>query len=235
MIDLLNEETSLGRITAYLIQLLIVISLISFSFSTMPDLTEDHKAILYYIEFFTISIFSIEYVLRIIYSDLRIKYIFSFYGIIDLIAILPFYVSLGLDLRSLRVFRLLLLVRILKLFKYNSAISRFKRALIMAKEEIILFGFISVILLYLSAVGIYYFENEAQPEQFKSVFHSLWWALTTLTTVGYGDMYPITLGGRIFTFFVLLIGLGIISIPTGLIASALSQVRREDDKKENEE
>ena len=87
-----------------------------------------------------------------------------------------------------------------------------------------------MILLYLSAVGIYYFEHEVQPDRFTSVFHSSWWALTTLTTVGYGDMFPITTGGKVFTFFVLLIGLGIVAVPTGLIASALSQARSEDSE-----
>jgi hypothetical protein len=117
----------------------------------------------------------------------------------------------------------------LKLLKYNQAIERFHLALVIAKEELILFGFISLMLLYISAVGIYYFENTSQPEQFKPVFHSLWWAVTTLTTVGYGDMYPITAGGRLVTFFVLVTGLGIVAVPTGLIASALSQVRARND------
>src|SRR5690606_19969337 len=156
---------------------------------------------------------------------------FSFFGIVDLLAILPFYLASGLDLRAIRIFRLLRLFRILKLFKYNSALKRFHRALLIVREELIIFGFVAMIMLYLSAVRIYYFENDAQPDQFKSVFHSLWWALTTLTTVGYGDMYPITLGGRIFTFFVLMIGLGVVAVPTGLIASALGQVRREDGEK----
>ncbi len=82
--------------------------------------------------------------------------------------------------------------------------------------------------MYLSAVGIHYFENAAQPEQFKFVFHSLWWSVATLTTVGYGDIYPITAGGRIFTFFVLMIGLGVVAIPAGLVASALSQARKDE-------
>jgi len=77
-------------------------------------------------------------------------------------------------------------------------------------------------------VGIYYFENPEQPQVFKSVFHSLWWAVATLTTVGYGDMYPVTTGGRLFTFVVLMIGLGVVAVPAGLVASALSQARREE-------
>ena len=153
---------------------------------------------------------------------------FSFFGIVDLLAILPSIISLGIDLRFLRIIRLLRLVRILKLLKYNKALIRFHKALLIAKEEIVLFGFVSLIILYSSAVGIYYCEHVTQPEIFKSVLHSLWWALITLTTVGYGDMVPLTTGGKIFTFFVLMTGLGILAVPTGLIASALSQVRNEE-------
>ena len=75
----------------------------------------------------------------------------------------------------------------------------------------------------MSAVGIYFFEHKAQPEQFQSVFHCLWWSVTTLTTVGYGDMYPVTMGGRIFSTIVVFIGLGLVAVPTGLIASALTK------------
>lgn len=217
-----------GRVFAFTIQTLIVISLVTFSFDTLPGLSSNTKKILHIIELITVAIFTLEYILRIIVAKEIKRFIFSFYGLVDLAAILPFYISSGLDLRAVRVFRLLRLVRILKLFKYSKAINRFHRALAIAKEELILFGFVAAIMLYLSAVGIYYFENSAQPEQFKSVFHCLWWALTTLTTVGYGDMFPVTVGGRLFTFFVLVIGLGIIAVPTGLIASALSQAREED-------
>ena len=80
-------------------------------------------------------------------------------------------------------------------------------------------------MIFITSAGIYYFENEAQPETFKSIFHSAWWAIVTLTSVGYGDVYPITVGGRIFTFFVLMIGLGIVTVPAGLIATALSKAR----------
>ena len=91
-------------------------------------------------------------------------------------------------------------------------------------------GAVAAILLYLSAVGIYYFERDAQPQQYASVFHALWWAIVTLTTVGYGDIYPVTLGGRMFTFFVLVLGLGVVAVPTGLLASALSQAREEEEE-----
>ncbi len=83
---------------------------------------------------------------------------------------------------------------------------------------------------YLSSVGIYYFENSAQPEVFTSIFHSMWWSVATLTTVGYGDIYPITVGGKIFTFIVLMIGLGIVAVPAGLVASALQAARSEEEE-----
>lgn len=218
-----------GRIFSFTIQLLIIVSLISFSIDTLPNLSASIKEILNFIELITVLVFTLEYILRIFVAEKKFRFIFSFYGLVDLAAILPFYISTGLDLRAVRIFRLLRLVRILKLLKYSKAIKRFQRALVIAKEELILFGFVAVIMLYLSAVGIYYFEHSAQPEQFKSVFHSLWWAVTTLTTVGYGDMFPITAGGKLFTFFVLMIGLGIVAVPTGLVASALSQVRNENE------
>lgn len=136
--------------------------------------------------------------------------------------------SSGIDLRSLRIFRMLRLFRLFKLVRYNEPIQRFYKAYSIAKEEIFLFFVVTLILLYLSAVGIYYFENAAQPDVFKSVFHSLWWAVATLTTVGYGDIYPITIGGKLFTFLMLIIGMGIVAVPAGLLASALSKVRLEE-------
>jgi voltage-gated potassium channel len=225
-----NNDTPQGRVFDLVIQTLIVISLISFSIETLPEITASTQRILRYIEIVTVGIFTIEYLLRIFVTDRKLAFVFSFYGIVDLLAILPFYIATGIDLRSIRALRLLRLFRAFKLFRYNQAIQRFHRALIIAKEELVLFFFVTILLLYFSAVGIYYFENEAQPEVFSSIFHSLWWAVATLTTVGYGDVYPITAGGRIFTFFVLMIGLGIVAVPTGLVASALSEARELQDE-----
>ena len=106
---------------------------------------------------------------------------------------------------------------------------RLRRALLIMREELILFLSVAIVLIFLAAVGIYHFEKDSQPELFASVFHSLWWAFVTLTTVGYGDMYPITLGGRIFTVLILLVGLGLVAAPAGIFASALAQARREEE------
>ena len=218
-----------GRYFDYVIQLLIVLSLVSFSIETLPDLQDKLRVWLQYFEVFSVIVFSVEYLLRVWVSKRPIKYIFSFYGIIDILAILPFYLVGFLDLRFLRAFRILRIFRALKAIRYNKALQRFGLAFKLVKEEIVLFIACTIILIFITSAGIYYFENEAQPETFKSIFHSAWWSIVTLTTVGYGDLYPITLGGRIFTFFVLMIGVGLVTVPAGLVASALSKAREIED------
>ncbi len=225
-----HNDTREGRILDLFLQCLIIVSLISFSVETLPGISEKTKRILDYIEYFTVAVFTVEYICRIAVADNKIQFIFSFFGIIDLLAILPFYLNLVIDLRSIRVLRLLRLFRAFKLIRYNKAIRRFHVALSIAKEELVLFSIVACMALYFAAVGIYYFEHEAQPEAFSSIFQSLWWALVTFTTVGYGDAFPITTGGKIFTFFVLMVGLGIVAVPTGLVASALSSVRETEEK-----
>lgn len=225
-----RNDTRSGRAFDFFVQGLILLSIITFSIETLPNLDADTRKLLQTIEAVIVALFTLEYLIRIYVADRKKDYIFSFYGFIDLIAIVPFYLSSGIDLRSLRIFRMLRLFRLMKLFRYSKAMRRFSRALSIAKEEIVLFGVVTIMLLYISAVGIYYFENAAQPEAFTSIFHSLWWAVATLTTVGYGDVYPITIGGRIFTFFILMIGLGIVAVPAGLLASALSKARMEEQE-----
>ncbi len=217
-----STDNRAGRIFSILIQILILVSVVTFSMETLPDLEPETRKILRYIEIFSVMTFTIEYFLRIYVADRKVKFIFSFFGIIDFLAILPFYLAIGVDLRSLRALRFLRLFRIFKLVRYNKAMNQFSRAIKSAKEQIFLFIFITLILIYFAAVGIYYFENEVQPEHFSSIFDSLWWAIITLTTVGYGDVYPITVGGKVFTFVILMIGLGIVAIPTGIISSALT-------------
>lgn len=227
-----RRDTKLGLFFDYFIQFLILLSIASFTIETLPDLDENTIKILNNFEKISVFIFTIEYLTRLLISDRKFKFAVSFFGIIDLLAILPFYLSFGFDLRSARILRFLRLFRVIKLVRYNKAINRFSIAFKMIKEELIMFSVVSIILFYISAVGIYYFENAVQPETFSSIFSSLWWSVVTLTTVGYGDAVPITIGGRIFTFIILMIGLGIIAIPSGMISSALTEAR--DLEKEEE-
>lgn len=205
--------------------LLILASMITFAIETLPSLSESSRLWLGRFETLTVTLFIVEYLLRLFVAERPIGYATSFYGVVDLVAAVPALFTLGFDTRAIRMLRLLRLLRLLKLTRYNRAIQRLHVALILAWEEIVLFTIVSFILLFIAAAGIYQFENAVQPEEFSSFFHSLWWAVTTLSTVGYGDVYPITLGGRLFTFMVLFVGLGVVAMPAGLIASALTQAR----------
>lgn len=229
-----KNTTKAGRYFDFFIQFLIILSLIAFTLETLPNLSEEFSYWLYIIEVFIVIVFSIEYLLRIFVSDNKLKFIFSFYGIIDLFAILPFYLTSAIDLRSIRIFRLLRLFRAFKLLRYSRALKRFRLASLMIKEEMIIFLTATIFLIYFASVGIYYFESSVQPDKFSSVFDCMWWSVATLTTVGYGDVFPITAGGKIFTFLILILGLGIIAVPTALISSALTKcIQEEKEEKES--
>ncbi|MEZ5690427.1 MAG: ion transporter [Rickettsiales bacterium] len=230
----IRKELDNGRI-AVCVQILIVVSLISFSLDTLPDISETGSKVLFLIKIITIGLFTVEYFLRIIISEKPFKFITSWWGIIDLLAIFPYYLGaymgVAMDLRYVRILRLFRLVYILKMFRRSSALKRIARALALARDELIFFIGASLIILYVSSVGIYYFENPVQPDNFKSIPHSLWWSVITLTTVGYGDVYPITMGGKIFTGFIVFIGLGFVAMPASIMTAALSQARREEKEK----
>ena len=221
-----ETDTPAGRSFDLIVLVLIAVSLVTFSLETLPNLPATAHTAFAYSEIVITLLFTLEYGLRIATAPRKKDYILSFYGIVDLITILPFYVASGIDLRSLRAVRMLRIFRILKLAGYSKGMVDLGRAMRHAKEQFIIFGIAALIVLYVSAAGIYYFEHEAQPEQFASIFHSLWWAVATLTTVGYGDVYPITVGGKIFTFIVLMWGLGIVAVPAGIIASSLSSLTK---------
>lgn len=222
-----GEHPRLGRSVVFVIFGLIIFSVISVGVETLPQLPQSARSALLMVEVGIVAVFTAEYLLRILTAPRKLRYIFSFWGFVDLIAILPFYLGLALDTRSLRAFRILRMFRLLKLVRYSGAADRIAAAFRMVREELVVFSITSFLTLYFCAIGIYYFENEVQPEKFSSVFDSMWWAAVTLTTVGYGDVYPITVGGRIFTVLVLFVALGVIAIPTGLVSSALARVRNE--------
>lgn len=230
-----NNTTPLGKLFDYTTQGFILASLLCFSLSTLPNISDASRTFLVIAEEVFTIIFSIEYALRVYVAKRKGNYVFSFYGIIDFIAILPLYLNLAIglfgisssvSLTALRVFRIFRVFRALKLVRYNRALNRFTIAARIIKEEVILFLIVTAIFLFLASAGIYFFESPVQPETFSSIFSSGWWAIVTLTTVGYGDVYPITVGGKLFTFAVLMVGVGIVTIPAGLVASSLQEARK---------
>lgn len=224
-----STDTPEGRAFDIVIQSAILVSIASFSVETLPDLSPRARGLLWGVEVATVALFTAEYLLRLWLAESKVRFVFSFYGLIDLLAILPFYVARGLDLRAVRIFRLFRLIRLLKLTRYSRAVDRFRRAFRDVQSELALFLVACLFVVYLASVGIYAFESRAQPQAFGSVFSSMWWAVATVTTVGYGDVYPVTAGGRLFTALILVVSLGVIAVPSGLIASSMSRVLRDED------
>lgn len=224
-----DTDTKGGRLFDHFSQFFIVVSIVGFSIETLPKISHTFQTILWVLEVVIVILFTAEYLLRVWVADRKLKYIFSFFGLIDFLAILPFYLGGVVDLRAIRIVRLIRVFRLVKIMRYGKAIERFKKAISDIKEELVVYLTAVFFLLFIASVGIYYFEREAQPEHFSSIFHSMWWSLITLTTVGYGDVYPVTLGGRIFTGFVIMTGLSIIPIPSGLLAAALIKPKKDSD------
>lgn len=229
IIDILDgTHPRVGRGVAIAIYALICLSAVVIALETLPNLSPRMNTFLVAAEVVILAVFLIEYIARLSCSEKPLKYAFSFWGIVDFLAIVPALVFLLPDFATIRAIRLLRILRLLKLFKANRALDRIARALNAAKTEFAIFFFIACVALYLAAVGIYHFEHVAQPEGFSSIPESLWWAIATFTTVGYGDVYPITAGGRIFTGIVMLIGIGIIAVPAGLVTAALTEAAPAD-------
>tara|TARA_B110000908_G_C10181154_1_gene415731 strand:- start:276 stop:1001 length:726 start_codon:yes stop_codon:yes gene_type:complete len=226
-----KTDTQLGLMFDLTVQATIVISLIAVSIETLPSLSIPAMAAIGIIEVVVVCLFTLEYLVRLLVAPKKSDFILSFWGIIDLLAILPYYLlfigfGVGFDLIVLRAFRLLRIIRIFKLARYSRSIARLGLALKIAKDDLLLALIGASIMLFVASFGIYQFENSAQPETFTSVFDSLWWALSTLTTVGYGDIYPITLGGKIFTGAILMIGLGVVALPAAIISSSLTEAKK---------
>lgn len=221
-----HSDNALDRpVPSGILMALILLSVATFSLETLPDLDARARWSLEIADFFVVAIFSAEYVYRLVTARDKLRFVTSFAGIVDLLAILPFFLSMAVDMRSLRVLRLLRLARLLKLARYSAAFDRLVQAFQESRHDLVATISVLLIAVYFSAFGIYQFEHDAQPDKFRSIFDAMWWAVVTITTVGYGDIYPITTGGRVFTYFVLLASLGLVAIPTGIFATALLSIR----------
>ncbi|MDR6966041.1 voltage-gated potassium channel [Flavobacterium arsenatis] len=221
-------NTPAGRLFDIILLFVILLSV----FLVMLESVESLDII--YHDFFIISewiitiFFSIEYILRIISSRKPLKYIFSFYGIIDLISILPMYLSFFIPstkiLTVVRALRLLRLFRILNLVQFSGQASQLKLAINASKTKIIVFiYFVFIISILLGAVM---FVVESPESGFTSIPTSIYWCIVTLTTVGYGDIAPITPLGKIIASFIMILGYGIIAVPTGIVTAELASGRK---------
>lgn len=218
------------KIDDYFISGLILLNVIAIMLQSFQSINDSLKDFFYYFELTSVIIFSAEYLLRLwisnmIFSELspikaRIKYIFSFMGLIDLLAILPFYLPfiIKVDLRFLRMLRLMRLFRIFKLAHYSDSVRMVARVINEKKNEIGITLFGAFILLLITSTLMYEIEHTSQPEQFPNIFASLWWAVATLTTIGYGDVYPVTALGKFLAGLTAIFGIGLVAIPTGLIS-----------------
>ncbi len=201
-------------------------------------------------EVVTVVIFTIEYLLRLWTADLkfpesgpvraRLRFMFSTMGLIDLLAILPFYLPflVRLDLRFIRVLRVVRLLRILKLNRYTRALLIVGYIFREKRSELAMTVFVTFILLLLSSTIMFNLEHDVQPDQFPDIISTFWWAIATLTTVGYGDVYPVTGWGRLVSGIIALLGIGLVALPTGIISAAFIEKLEADrraEKKEQEE
>ena len=214
---------------------LVVLNLIAVALESVPTLQNNYGSWFYNFEIFSVIVFTVEYVSRVWSAPAkrdhengetglkaRMRYIFSFYGIIDLVAILPFYIQAffpGLDLRVLRALRLL---RILKLNHYNSALDDLFGAILEEKKSFLTTLYIFSVAFVLSSSLIYYAEHKVQPEAFRSIPDAMYWSIITLTTVGYGDVSPITVFGKSIAAITAIFGVVVVALLTGIVANSFN-------------
>lgn len=226
------------------ISILIILNAVVIVLESYKGIYNEYSTFFYAFEVFSIIIFTIEYFIRIWIADklyeakssfrARLKYITSYFGIIDLISILPFFLPFifKIDLRILRLLRLFRLLRLLKLNRYFNSLRVISSVIKKTKSEIAVTVFLVFILLVLSSTLMYHIENEAQPNAFENIGQALWWAVATLTTVGYGDIYPVTGTGKLLSAIIALLGIGIVALPTGIISSAYIEEIQKNKKEE---
>lgn len=233
-----------SQIFDWTIMTLIALSIISIILESFSSIYENYHSKFQIFETVSVVVFTIEYILRIWTADLlypdskhpRLKYFFSFMAIIDLCAILPFFLPfISADLRFLRMMRLFRLFRLLRVFKlgrYFDALQIIFKVIRTSGPQLIMSVAICFFVMLFSAIVMYTVENPQQPEQFPNVIAALWWAICTLTTVGYGDVYPVTAVGKFFASVISLVGIGIIAIPTGIIAAGFTEAISKEQKAE---
>ena len=220
------------------ILLLIFANVATLMLETVPHLQERHGAAFAAFEAVSVTVFTLEYLLRLWSADQsprfrgvprgRLRYAATPLAVLDLLSILPFWLAMtGLDLRVLRAIRLFRVLRVAKLVRYSSALQTFVRVIHAKREELLVTMGLLVMLLFWASSLIYYAERSAQPEEFSSIPAAMWWAICTLTTVGYGDVFPVTALGKVIASAISILGIGFFALPTGILgAEFVAEIQR---------
>jgi len=233
-LDAGRTETPLGKVTDYALMALIALNVVAVIIESIPSIGRAYAIEFSLFETISVGIFTVEYILRVWSAPEhagerfkapvlgRIRYMLTPMAIIDLLVILPFYLSffVGLDLRVLRVVRLL---RIARLTRYSSAMTLLFQVLRDEARNIGAALFVLIVLMVLAASAVYVAEHEAQPEVFGTIPQALWWAVITMTTIGYGDVIPITTMGRLFGGIIGIFSVGMVALPAGILASGFNE------------
>lgn len=211
----------------------IVLNIIAVILESESGIRQEFRLLFDNVEYFSLIVFTLEYLLRfwsapanpqfrgMSAAQARWAYTTSFFGLIDLVAIVPFFFSFFIP--NTETLRILRLFRIFKLMRYNAAMNTLLTVIKEEAKDLISVIFLLAILLLLASSGIYLFEHEAQPEHFGSILQSMWWGIVTISTVGYGENVPATVPGRIFAGLIMVLGIGLVALPAGILASAFSE------------
>ena len=231
IVEVAAPGDSLSRAFDLFILTLISLNVVALMLETVEPIYKVWSNLFYAFEAFSIFIFTGEYAVRLWccvedpqYSHPikgRLRYAVSFYSVIDLMAIVPFFLPFIIgDYRFTRAIRLFRLFRVLKLARYSFALSNVKGVLMKKREELLCTLLLLVLLLLIASSLMYYVEREAQPKAFSSIPMAMWWGVATLTTVGYGDVYPVTTIGKFLGAIIAILGIGLFALPAGLIGGA---------------
>lgn len=248
LVDEKDESNRLSKCFNYFLMALIILSVGEMALETDDEIYIPYKYYFDNFDLFTVIVFTVEYAIRILTAHLApenkgktrwqsIKsYVFSFAGLIDLISILPFYLNYTkIDLRVLRMLRLLRFLRVFKIARYNSSMKLVADVIKDKSSEIGVIMGVIIIIMIISSFLMFYAENDAQQEQFPNVLSCLWWAIVTMTTIGYGDVYPITVAGKVIGSIMALLGIGLVAMPTGIISAGfLEKVNEHKEQKHRE-
>lgn len=220
----MKQKSKSNEILDRVVYFLIIASIVGIVAET-HDISDNARYLLGLFETVTYIAFSIEYIYRILQARKGLgvqSYALSFFGIIDLLAILPFFLPfiIAVDARAIRVLRLLRLVNVIKIGRHNRAINTLIKVIRSVRTEVAVTLFASIVVVVFAGILMYYAEHETQPEVFTNMSQSIWWAVATLTTIGYGDIYPVTALGKIIASSLAFVGIGLVAIPAGLISAA---------------